>query len=157
MNLNEIRAALAIAIEADVARAAALAKDLNIARPPLIIKAPSQYRAAAQRENDPLREGKKKKVFQSLFPRFLSPLHVNTTAWKVWKFIVLLCMIFVTWYYPYRFAFTNHYFGYLDYFCHIFDVTFACDFVLDVLQPVYLPHSKSINFSLSSGSVIGYV
>lgn len=40
MTFTEVMAAVSIAIEGDVARASSLAKDLNIARPPLIVKAP---------------------------------------------------------------------------------------------------------------------
>lgn len=66
----------------------------------------------------------------------------RSEAWKLWKSFVFVCILWVAWYYPYRFAFTNHNHDYLDYVSHIFDAVFLVDFILDTLQPVVLAHSR---------------
>lgn len=69
MTMYEVMAHISLAIEADVARATSLAKDLNIARPPLVVKAPTACKAQqeALHHNSSPAHGNKFETHPSLF------------------------------------------------------------------------------------------
>jgi len=117
------------ALEADVARAGALAKDLNIPRPPLNVAAPTT-------------KGKSPRSRGSWFFKSFPQLKKEYFATMWWKAIVSLCAVTAVWLYLYQFAFQNSVNIAWSYAFHLTDLIFLVDFVFDSLQVVITPQSE---------------
>jgi hypothetical protein len=143
----EAVAAACLALEADVIRAAALAKDLNIPRQPLTVSAPAYARIHVRPSLSLAQpEGKigKPSLASKIVPRLTENSEERAFFFLLWKGVVTLSAYIVFWYYSYQFAFGNHTYRYLDYVAHLFDLIFFVDFIIDMcLISVHLPQSTN--------------